>query len=112
MAKYERRLRGSFTEALHTCESAIMKGSLSASYEDGSDYILGDTRVAVRVYERYSWLGKNRVSLSLTLAGHGDNLFLSAITAGGSGAVFFKVNTFGEESFLDTLATELDRRYP
>ena len=28
---------------------------------------------------------------------------LSAITAGGSQAVLFKINTWGEESFLDTL---------
>ena len=28
---------------------------------------------------------------------------LCAITSGGSQALFFKMNTFGEEAFLDTL---------
>ena len=42
-------------------------------------------------------------SLSVTLAGRGDELFLSAITSGGSQAVFFKINTWGEEAFLDAL---------
>ena len=41
--------------------------------------------------------------MNLTLVGRGEELFLSAITAGGSQAAFFKVNTVGEESFLDTL---------
>ena len=68
-----------------------------------SDYSSERARVAVRVYERYSWSGGNRVSMSMTLAGRGDELFLSAITSGGSQAMFFKVNTWGEEAFLDTL---------
>jgi hypothetical protein len=46
-------------------------------------------------------MGGNRVSLNITLIGNGNNLFLTAITSGGSQAVFFKVNTMGEESFLD-----------
>ena len=84
-------------------------GSASASYEDGSDFRMGDVRCAVRVYERYSWTGGNRVSLSMTLVGQGRRLFLSAITAGGSQAVIFKINTFGEEAFLDTLRDVVDR---
>jgi hypothetical protein len=48
-------------------------------------------------------MGKNRVSLNVTLVGNGDNLHISAVTSGGSQAVFFKINTFGEEAFLDCL---------
>jgi len=48
-------------------------------------------------------MGGNRVSLSVTLFGKGDTVHLSAITAGGSQALFFKINTFGEEAFLDKL---------
>lgn len=81
----------------------ILNGSASASYEDGSDYAAGGVRCAVRVYERYSMAGGNRVSLNLTLVGKGEHLFLSAITSGGSQAMFFKVNTWGEEAFLDCL---------
>jgi hypothetical protein len=53
--------------------------------------------------ERYSMIGGNRVSLNITLIGNGNNLFISGITSGGSQAVLFKINTFGEESFLDCL---------
>ena len=37
-----------------------------------------------------------------------DPVQLSAITAGGSQAVFFKINTLGEEAFLDKLIELLD----
>ena len=46
----------------------------------------------------------------MTLVGDGEELFLSAITSGGSQAMFFKINTWGEEAFLDTLR-ELAERY-
>ena len=109
MAKLERSFTGDFDAVLRRLHDGVLNGSASASYEDGSDYRAGDVRCAVRVYERYSWTGGNRVSLSLTLVGRGRELFLSAITAGGSQAMFFKVNTFGEEAFLDTLRDAADR---
>lgn len=102
MAKYERSLTGDFDELLQKLHSDITKGSISASYEDGSDTTAGQVRLAVRVYERYSMMGGNRVSMNLTLLGDGRNLFLSAITSGGSQALFFKINTFGESAFLES----------
>ncbi|GAB17728.1 hypothetical protein GOEFS_037_00310 [Gordonia effusa NBRC 100432] len=54
-------------------------------------------------------MGGNRVSLSITLAGQGNDLFLSAITSGGSQAVFFKMNTMGEEAFLSRLIDAVER---
>ncbi|HHV59441.1 MAG TPA: hypothetical protein GXX49_03950 [Clostridiaceae bacterium] len=109
MAKYERHLEGDFSELLNWVHSDITRGSISASYEDGSDYTTGSVRVAVRVYERYSMMGKNRVSLNITLVGEGSRLFISAISSGGSQAVFFKVNTWGESSFLDLCAESVER---
>ncbi|WP_251446638.1 DUF6054 family protein [Vermiculatibacterium agrestimuris] len=103
MAKYECHLTGDFDHVLDYLDTGILQGSDSASYEDGSDYAQGDFRCAVRVYERYSFSGGNRVSLNLTLVGRGEALFLSAITSGGSQAMFFKINTWGEEAFLDRL---------
>ena len=103
MAKYECHLKGSFEGILNYLHEGILSGSSSASYEDGSDYTAGEVRCAVRVYERFSYIGSNRVSLNLTLVGKGEDLFLSAITSGGSQAMFIKLNTIGEETFLDKL---------
>lgn len=103
MAKIERNLRGNFDEVLYAIQNRIMGGSISASNEAGSDYQLGEVRCAVRVYERYSWIGSSRVSLNITLIGVAEDLFLSAISSGGSQAVFFKINTFGEDAFLSSI---------
>ncbi|MDD4493018.1 MAG: DUF6054 family protein [Eubacteriales bacterium] len=103
MAKYEKTFTGNFNEILNSIHNGILNGSFSASYEDGSNFSVDEIRCAVRVYERYSMMGKNRVSLNVTLIGNGDNLHVTAITSGGSQAVFFKINTFGEEAFLDCL---------
>jgi len=103
MAKIERNLRGNFDEVLSAIENRILSGSISASSEASSNYQLGEVRCAVRVYERYSWIGSSRVSLNITLIGVDDKLFLSAISSGGSQAVFFKINTFGEDAFLSSI---------
>ena len=104
MAKYEAHVTGNFDELLSVIHDGILRGSISASYEEGGDYRFGDTvRCAVRAYERYSAFGKNRVSLHVTLLGDEKDLFVCAITTGGSQAVFFKINTVGEETFLDKL---------
>lgn len=104
MAKLERTLTGDFNQILNNIENGIINGSVSASLEDSSDFRCGDARCSVRVFERYSYFGGNRVSLSVTLFQNGnDEIHLSAITAGGSQAMFFKINTWGEEAFLDKL---------
>lgn len=61
---------------------------------------MADVKCTVLVFERYSYLGKNRVSLNVTILGHSDEIEVMAITAGGSQAVLFKVNTWGEENYL------------
>ncbi|WP_418689596.1 DUF6054 family protein [Agathobaculum butyriciproducens] len=103
MAKFEKHLTGNFDEFLQRISDSVLNGSMSASYEDGSDWTSGEVRCAVRVFERYSAMGGNRVSMNVTLVGKGEELFLTAITSGGSQAVFFKLNTLGEESFLEKL---------
>ncbi|MBQ8600026.1 MAG: hypothetical protein IJ407_01405 [Clostridia bacterium] len=104
MAKHECIVNGSFNELLNRIEREILDGSISASLEESSDFQSGDARCSVRVFERYSYAGNNRVSLSLTLFQNGnDGIHLSAITSGGSQAVFWKINTLGEEAFLDKL---------
>ena len=109
MAKYEKRFTGEYFQVLEQLDRAILNGSASASRTDESRLDLGGVLCTVRVYERYSFTGGNRVSLTLTLLGDENPLFLSAITAGGSQAMFFKLNTLGEEAFLDTIRKTLDR---
>jgi len=104
MAKLEQTIYGNFDQLLSQIEDGIINGSVSASLEDSSDFYEGGARCSVRVFERYSYMGGNRVSMNVTLFQVGNGpIHLTAITAGGSQALFFKVNTFGEEAFLDKL---------
>lgn len=106
MAKMEKVIYGeSFRGLLLRLEQGILSSSMSATLESSSDFQENGAQCSVRVFERYSYMGKNRVSLSLTLfqADEHGPVHLSAITSGGSQALFFKINTFGEEAFLDKL---------
>lgn len=107
MAKLEKHINASFSEVITAIQCGILQGSASAELEDSSDYTDGAVRCAVRVFERYSVVGGNRVSLSVTLVGQDGKLFLSAIASGGSQAMLFKINTFGEEAFLNCLGEVL-----
>ena len=103
MAKYECTLQGDYDQALSYFHEGILNGSMSVSFEEESYFQSFGVRVTVRVYERYSMTGGNRLSMTLTLVGDGEKLYLSGITAGGSQGVWLKINTWGEEAFLDIL---------
>ena len=85
-----------------TVTRGILDASATASLEESWDTDTGTVRCSVRVFERYSYTGGNRVSMSLTFLQTGDTIQYCAITSGGSQAVFMKLNTWGEEAFLDT----------
>lgn len=105
MAKYEKRGQGNYKLILNTLHEEIMSKNLSSSLEEKSDLRMDHVRIQVRTYERYSILGKNRLSLSFTLVSNlNDNrVSISLSASGGSQGVFFKVNTWGEDSFLNSV---------
>lgn len=105
MAKFEKVVHGNFNEILSKIEREIVSGSISASLEESSDFQSDNARCSVRVFERYSYSGGNRVSLSVSLFQDysSEDIFVSGIATGGSQAAFFKINTLGEEAFLDKL---------
>jgi hypothetical protein len=101
MAHYEQVLDGDVDALMTYLDQKIPAGSVTAKLEDRGDYRLGDARMVVRVYERYSAMGGNRVSLCISVLAVGTQMSLSAVSSGGSQAMFWKVNTFGESAFLD-----------
>ncbi len=103
MAKWEKQLNGDFDNILQRIEQGILRGSISASLEASSDFRQGTARCSVRVFERFSYMGGNRLSMSVTLFQNDGPICMSAVTAGGSQGVFLKVNTWGEDAFLEKL---------
>ena len=65
----------------------------------------GDAKIAVRVFDKYYMRNGNRDSLSVTLVGHGTDIFVSAIGAGGGQGVFINFS-WGAESDLVTIVEE------
>ena len=113
MAKFERTIRTDIHALAAWTEHIILENSMSASLEDTSDFVSGSAVCCVRVFERFSYLGQNRVSLSVTFFDGGDgNVHISAIASGGSQAMMFKINTFGEENFLEEYRSALNRYQP
>lgn len=108
MAKYERRISGDFDLVLEKIKDGILEASASASLEDESRFFSEETMCAVQVYERYSAFGNNRVSLTVTLFKSSEEMIVSGITSGGSQAVFMKINTVGEETFLEVFRKTVD----
>ena len=102
MAKFECVIPGiyDFDDTLQYFHEYLSQSGVTASFEGGSDYCSGNVRVCVRVYERYTLAGDNRLSLTMTLATDGTDIFASAIAAGGSSGLFVKWN-WGEDEFLE-----------
>ncbi|MBR5381574.1 MAG: hypothetical protein IK136_03025 [Oscillospiraceae bacterium] len=100
MAKKEYRINADFDEVVRRIHAAMMQKNVSASCEDSCEFACGDTRCAVRVYERYSMFGSNQVSLNVTVFGRDGDVCVSLIASGGSQAMFLKSNPRGEEAFL------------
>ena len=101
MAIFEKTIRNqNFDTLLRKLEHAIPDSSWSAELEAGSDFKEGSARCSVRVFERYSMVGGNRLSLTLTLFQNGDEPIRLA--------VFFKMNTLGEDAFLEDVKQLLE----
>ena len=67
MAKIERSINEDFDQLLSNIENGILNSSISATLEEASDFQSGTARCSVRIFERYSYAGGNRVSLNITL---------------------------------------------
>lgn len=109
MARLTHILPGSFDAVVRQVTDGVLNASVSASLEDSWEASENGARCAVRVFERYSYAGGNRVSMSVTFFQTAGPIRIYAATSGGSQALFFKINTWGEESFLDTLRDVLNR---
>lgn len=109
MAKYEKKIVGNFEEIINKLQNEIINSGGSMNLVDESNYSLGDTNVAVRVYDKYFMRNGNRASLSLTVAGYGNDIFISAIGAGGGQGVIFNFSLGAEDELVDIVRFCIER---
>lgn len=87
-----------FDEVLNYFHEHLLGRGVLTDLTGGSDYRDGAIRVAVRVYERFAIIGTEWFSLTVTMISNGQELFLSAVAAGGGGE-----GAFGESRFVNQL---------
>ena len=103
MAKLEQHLTGDFGQIVEFIHQSLQKQSVSLSLEEISKTTIQGKHLELRVYERFSYTGGNRASLTVQLIETDDGADVCGIATGGSQAMFWKINTWGEAAFLDTL---------
>lgn len=109
MAKYEKTIVGQFEEVVKHLENDISNSGVTMNIVDEGNYTIGDTRIAVRVYDKYFMRNGNRASLSLTVVGSNSNIFISAIGAGGGSGIFFNYSLGAESEMVEIVQKSIEQ---
>lgn len=109
MAKFERALKGQLDVIINRIHQDIMQSAVSMKLVDESNYTIENTKIAVRVYDKYYMRSGSRASLSLTVVSHGDEVYVSAIGAGGGLGIFMNFS-WGSEKNLVAVVEESIRK--
>jgi hypothetical protein len=108
MATYAVKTSGDLDALAERLKHGVLIRSISSSFEGGTEFRSGNARCLMYVFERYSALGGNRVSLSVTFFQGDDSMIHIAASATGGGSGIYKIVPWGENSFLSTLRDTLD----
>ncbi|XOQ44110.1 MAG: Transcriptional regulator [Clostridium sp.] len=109
MAKFEKQITGNFDAIVANLEHDILENGLSMNLVDESDFQCGNTKIAVRVYDKYFMRNKSRASLNLTVVSNNDQIFISAIGAGGGNGVLFNISWGAETKLTNIVENSLQR---
>ena len=107
MAKYEKHLIGDFAQVLNKINGDVINSAMTMNLVDQSDYEDGETKIAVRVYDKYFMRNSSRASLSLTILGVGESLFVTAIGAGGGQGIIFNFSLGAESDMVRLVETSV-----
>ncbi|MCI1930757.1 MAG: DUF6054 family protein [Clostridia bacterium] len=107
MAKYEKHVHGNFKNIVNQLEKDIINNGLSMNLVDESNYESADISMAVRVYDKYFMRNGSRASLSVTVIDSGNEIFISAIGAGGGRGVVFNFSLGAESELTEVVADSI-----
>jgi hypothetical protein len=108
MAKYEKVMSGQFESVINRLHEDILNSGMTMNLVDESNYTIGDTNIAVRVYDKYFMRNGNRASLSVTVVGHGNDIFVSAIGAGGGQGIIFNFSLGAEDDMVAVVEASIN----
>lgn len=103
MSRYEKTFTGQFEAVVNYLQDDIDRSGITLNVVEEINYTLGDTNIAVRVYDKYFVKNGNRASLSLTVVGHGNDIFVSAVGAGGGQGAYLNFSLSGEDDMVSVV---------
>lgn len=109
MAKYEKTIIGQFDTVVKKLENDITNSGISMKVVDESNYSIGDTKIAVRVYDKYFMRNGSRASLSLTVVGSNSDIYISAIGAGGGQGIFLNFSLGAEDDMVRIVEQSIEQ---
>jgi hypothetical protein len=109
MAKFEATVYGDFDRIAQQLHQDIMQNALSMNLVDESRYYNGGVRAITSVYDKYYMRNSSRASLTVTLIQDGQNVFVSAISAGGGNGALIRFSWGAEENFARLVEQSLLR---
>ena len=95
MAKYEAHLRGDFGQIVEFIHHSLWEQSASLSLEETYTNKIQERRIELRVYERFSYTGGNRASLSVLFVETEDGADLCGTATGGKHCVVLEDQYLG-----------------
>lgn len=108
MAKYEKIIKGDFGSVVNAIDEKVLNSAMSMNLVDESNYVCGETLVAVRVYDKYFMRNESRASLTLTIVGSNSEIFISAIGAGGGSGVIFNFSLGAENDLVKVVESAVN----
>lgn len=108
MAKIERTITGDFDSVLSSINKAVLNSGVSMNLVDSSKKEMGNSKLAVLVYDKYFMRNGSRASLNVTIMSEDREVFVSAIGSGGGQGVFFNFSWGAETDILQPVKQVLD----
>lgn len=103
VAKYVDQIPGDIDEFTSYFEKAILERKLFSTVKHQFRTKVNDVCCSVQVFEGYTFLGGNWLTMNVTAIEYGGQLKVAVMTSGGSNALFFKNSSLGVDAEIKML---------
>lgn len=108
MARYEATVHGTIEEVKEFINKNKPRLGMTIKTEEEIEGVVDEVKYYMAGFERYAYLGQNRVSLNVLMLEYSDGVRVVATSLGGSQAVFVKINHWSEDNFLNDFKSLLE----
>lgn len=108
MARYEATVHGTIEELKGFIDKNKQRLGATISTEEETDGVVDEVKYYMVGFERYAYLGQNRVSLNISMLEYSEGVRVVATSLGGSQAAFFKINHWSEDNFLNDFVSLIE----